>query len=203
MNKEACELLGIQELNTYKFYENEYKKYFEKFVLANIDLKKYDDMITSSDLGFGNVSKPLVLNSKLNEYLKLYHIYILNNFFIEKLNKNEFDILKGFNETSKIDMVSKTYKNIILNDYIDGKFTDKRVLVNYTNSTSLSDMSYNDQLVIALYYGENTISFNDEDSYLVNYNKKKEFLNNIVNNLVNDFNQKLNLSVKVIYEKIV
>ena len=36
-------------------FQNLYKKIFEKYVLSKVDLNKYEEMINSSELGFGKL----------------------------------------------------------------------------------------------------------------------------------------------------
>ena len=93
MNVERCIELEIDDINLYKELENKYKKYFEKNLMSKVDLSKYDYELITSSLDFGNINKSIKLFSNLNEYFNLNHIYLLNNFFVEKLTKDELDIL--------------------------------------------------------------------------------------------------------------
>lgn len=202
MNKDKCLELGINSEELYKQYENKYKEVFEKYILTKINLYGYDNIIRTSQFGFGDVGEKILLKSKLNEYWKLNHFYILNNFYIEKLNKDELDILINGTEEEIISMIEKTYKEIILANYLKGEYTDLKYKLNYTNRTDENAYSYNDELVIAIYYGQNKYKYGTKEKYLINYENQKNFLEDISNQLKQEFKNKLDLNVKIINEKI-
>ena len=184
-------------IKKYKMCEELYKYIFERYIMTKIDLKKYDDMISNSDLGFGDITKKINLKSKLDEYLNLNHIFILNRFYINKLNSNDLDIITNGSVEDKIKVVERTYKDIIKYD-IDG---DLKAKINYTNSTSMDAYSDNDQLVIGIYYGNNKIKYESGSKYLENSKLKKAFLKELSEKMIDEFKNKMDLSVKVLFEK--
>ena len=123
-----------------------------------------------------------------------------NNFYVEKLTDEEKMILISNNEEQILNLIKNTYKNIIT--YTREDLPNKRFKINYTFSTSEDSFSYNDELVIAIYYGKNTIDLVSKENYLDNYNKKQEFLNNLSNNLSNEIKNNLDLDCKIIYKKL-
>lgn len=184
----------------YRELENIYKKYFEIFLNSKIKLIKYDDSMKNSELDFGILQEKVNLKSNLEEYLNLNYFYILNNFYVEKLTDEEKMILISNNEEQILNLIKNTYKNIIT--YTREDLPNKRFKINYTFSTSEDSFSYNDELVIAIYYGKNTIDLISKENYLDNYNKKQEFLNNLSNNLSNEIKNNLDLDCKIIYKKL-
>ncbi|MBQ6539224.1 MAG: hypothetical protein IJL76_02985 [Bacilli bacterium] len=177
--------------------QNIYKKYFEKYLSSIINLNDYNRLIDESNLSFGEVNK-VQLKSNLEEYLNLNHFYILNNFYIEKLSPEEQNLLQSTNEEEILSLVKRTYKDIITKSREDFK----RFKINYTFSTAETSFSYNDELVIGIYYGSNKEKYNSEDLYLENYQKKKEFLNELSTKLKNEIKEKLFIDTKIIVEKI-
>lgn len=184
----------------YRELENIYKKYFEIYLNSQINLKGYDELIKNSELDFGILQQKVNIKSNLEEYLNLNYFYILNNFYIEKLTDEEKLILRSNNEEEIFNLIKNTYKNIIT--YTREDIPNKRFKINYTFSTSKESFSYNDELVVAIYYGKNTIDLISKENYLDNYHKKQEFLNDLSNNLSNDIKSKLDLDSKIIYLKI-
>ena len=104
------------------------------------------------------------------------------------------------NEEEIFNLIKNIYKNIIT--YTREDIPNKRFKINYTFSTSKESFSYNDELVVAIYYGKNTIDLISKENYLDNYYKKQEFLNDLSNNLSNEIKNKLDLDCKIIYLKI-
>ena len=184
----------------YRELENIYKKYFEIYLNSQINLKEYDESMKNSELDFGILQSKVNIKSNLEEYLNLNYFYILNNFYIEKLTDEEKQILMSNNEEEIFNLIKNTYKNIIT--YTREDIPNNRFKINYTFSTSKESFSYNDELVVAIYYGKNTIDLISKENYLDNYNKKQEFLNDLSNNLSNEIKSKLDLDCKIIYLKI-
>ena len=197
MNDEIVD--GYPNREKYLKYENLYKKYFEVYVFSLVNLKKYDDLINNSELGFGLVKGNIQLKSQLNEYLNLNHIYILNNFYVEKLNGEELEILNSNNNEEVLALIKRTYKEII-------KYTrenqNMRFKINYTNSSSEDVLSFNDELVIHIYYGSNTKKYNTKEAYLKNYIEKKEFLEQLKNQISIEIKQKLDIDSSILFKKI-
>lgn len=180
-------------------YENLYKKYFEIYMFSLIDLKKYDDLINNSELGFGLVQSKIELKSQLGEYLNLNHIYILNNFYVEKLSREELETLKSNNKEEILSLIKRTYKEVIK---YPRENNNKQFKVNYTNYSSEDVLSFNDELVIFIYYGSNTKSYYTKEAYLKNYEEKLEFLEQLKNQMSLEIKQKLDINSKILHQKI-
>ena len=201
MNTEMCKKLQIDDVETYKELENRYKEIFEKFILSEVNLSKYDDEITNSDLDFGNCTNKQKLYSQLNEYLNLNHIYILNNFFIEKLSIEALNVLKNGSYEEALNIIKLTYKEVIKNNFYKNRYVDKIYKISYGMYPTPYNMADNNELVFMIYYGLNTKKYNKEE-YLKNYREKKNKLAEISNKIVEEVSNKLEIPVKVMYRKI-
>ena len=194
--------------NTYIVLQNIYKYFFEKYLTENIDITKYNDLIKNSGLDFG-IPKPAKINlgTNLKEYLNLEYIYLVNNFFIEKLSEEHLEILKNralnknynFDEEIRL-LISSTFKDVIKNNYFKNNYTDKvyKVCYGYNIKSNYAD---NDSLVLKILYGKNTKEL-DKEKYIEN-NKVKEFhINNIKEFLKKEIEDNLNIKCTIISEKI-
>ena len=185
----------------YLKYENKYKEYFEKYLLSKIPLTKYEKEIDESPLGFGKVKNPIKLKSKLSEYLNLNHFYVLNKFYINKLNNNDINILINGNENQINSLIIETYKEVLT--YPNEKYKDIKTLkINYTFSTSEETYSNSDELVIAIYYGDNTKNYGTKENYLKNYNEKQLFMKNMEQRICSEIKEILKINNKIMHNKI-
>ena len=200
MNVERCIELEIDDINLYKELENKYKKYFEKYLMNIVDLSKYDYELITSSLDFGNINKSIKLFSNLNEYFNLNHIYLLNNFFVEKLTKAELDILKSDNEKELLKLVENTYKELIKNNYNNGKYSENVYKICYGVYPTPENLIDNNSLVLIIYYGKNNRKYGKK-GYIDNYKKKRELLKEISIKIENEISKNLDIPVKVLFEK--
>ena len=179
---------------------NKYKEEFEKYFLSKIDLKKYDEEISSSDLGIGDNRAHIKLKSELNEYFNLNHFYLLNYFNIDVLSEEDKNILVNGTDEEKNSVIERTFKEVIKRNVSTAKAD--RYKINYTGTNSLNDYKYNDELVLALYYGPNKEKYGSKEAYLDHYVKRVEYLNELSNKLVKEIREKLNIDASVIIRKI-
>ena len=209
MNVELAKQKGLIIDNNKELYnrlENIYKAIFERYLNDNIDLKKYDEEILNSGYYFGvpNPTKDQLI-SGLGEYLGLKYIYLLNNFFIEKLEKEDIDILKACIEKNVIgieayEMVKKTYKEVIRNNYLKGKYERERYQVCYGYALP-NNFAYNDDIVLKIYYSKNTKKLEDKE-FIENLRNQKKILESIKERIIEEIKSKLNDTTTVIIEKI-
>ena len=181
---------------------NEYKKYFEYYLLSKVDLVKYDKNIIDSKLGFGDLSKKVNLRSNLDEFMDINHIFVLNSFYIEKLDNNQIEVLKNGTNEDKEKLIKETYKDVIRDNYYDGKYRNEVYKVNYLNSTSNYGYFDNDSLVLAIYYGSNKYEYGSKENYLINYEEKRKYLDNICNEIKANIKNELGIKCDIIYSKI-
>ena len=201
--------LIINENNSeYILMENLYKYLFENYLNEIVDLKKYDEELLNSSLDFG-ISHPLKeqKGNILNDFLKFNYIFILNDFFIEKLSIDDINIFRNSLKSGKviptlelIDIIKRTYKDVINNNYTRNGYVDETYNISYGEFRP-GNFFTNNALVIKIFYGKNKTKMSD-DEYLKNMQEKKEYLNNLVTRLKNDIQEKISINVEVVTEKI-
>ena len=208
MNKELAIQKGLIINNNNSKYiklENTYKYLFEYWLVSQVNLKKYNQEIKNSRLDFG-IPNPTSnqLISGLNEYLNLEYIYIINNFFIEKLDINDINILNNYSQEEpnekEIDLIKRTYKEIIKNNYFHKEYTDKIYNICYGYAIP-SNFAPNNNLVLKIYYSKNKYEL-DNEKFIENISLKKDFLNRISENITKDIKNKLDIDVTIMIEKI-
>lgn len=211
INVDLAKEKGLIVDDNYDLYvglERIYKYAFEHFLLSFVNLSEYDNRIRNSNLDFG-IPHPTKqqLISDLPEYLNLNYIYLLNNFFIEKLDISDINLLKQYFVQSSFvmdnnltNMIERTYKNVIKRNYFDGKYTDgiNKVCYGYVRPDNFCD---DDAIVLKIYYSKNTVLFTDEE-FLKNIKDKELFLQSLSENIISDVKNKLNINCNILIEKI-
>lgn len=211
VNRELAIQKGLVVEDNYDLYnklERIYKYLFECVLVSSLNLSEYNEKIKTSELDFGipHPSKEQLI-SGLPEYLNLEYIYLLNNFFVEKLeiediNKlMEYDMSVGGNISDElVNIIVKTYKDVIRNNYRSGTYSDKvyKICYSYANPIDFCD---NDSLVFKIYYSKNTGKISDED-FIKNMKDKKEYIDSLSKNMINEINNKLNIKCEILVEKI-
>lgn len=194
--------------NNYKVLENLYKYLFEYYLLSKVDLRKYDEDIFNSNLYFG-ISNPSnkQKGNGLNEYIKFNYIYLLNNFFVEKLSVEDINKLQNaLNEGNLrptpelLEIIDRTYKQVIRNNYTNNGYLDNVFKV-YYGEYKPDNFVDNDALVIKIFYGKNSKELSD-DEYLKNMSEKKKFLNDLSIKLMTELKEQLDLNINILIEKI-
>ena len=202
-NKELAKEKGLiinEDTTKYDKLVKNYKYLLEYYINTKIDLKKYDNYIKNSELGIG-------INPKyrpLNEYLGLDHIFFINNLFVEKLSTNDVDkIINNFDKNNisseLLDIIERTYKDVIYDNYIKGEYRNDIYKVCY-GAVIPSNFIDNNSLVFKIYYGKNTINL-DGDEFIKLHEKQLEFFNNLINVLQNDIKDKLKVNCTILIEK--
>lgn len=193
-------------LEEYVILKKAYKQLFEIYLQNKIDLKLYDNKIKNSDLdfGIGHPNKSNVIND-LGEYLRLDYIYIINDFFIEKLSINDLNELRKVYQEKKynlntIKMIEKTYKEVLNNNFVNGKYVNEPFNRCY-GPMMPKNFALSDSLVIKIIFGKNTKQY-DDAKYLVNAKAKTNFLNILSNDLKKEIEEKLGIRVTILREKV-
>jgi len=211
INKELAIQKGLIIEDNYDWYNNiekVYKYLFESYLMRMVNLKEYNDKIKNSGLDFG-VSHPTQaqLISGIPEYLNLEYIYLLNNFYVEKMDINYINVLKEYAVKGDftlndvvIDIVKRTYKDVIRNNYRDGSYTNDSYKICYGYAIP-SNMCDNDALVLKIYYSKNTTTMNDIE-FIKNIKDKEAYLKEVSNHLINEIKEKLDINVCILVEKI-
>lgn len=193
-------------LEEYGILKKTYKQLFEIYLQNKVDLKLYDNKIKSSDLDFGkgHPTKSNLIND-LGEYLGLNYIYIINDFFIEKLSINDLNELRKVYQEKKynintIKMIEKTYKEVLNNNFVNGKYVNEPFNRCY-GPVIPKNFALADSLVIKIIFGKNINQYNDEE-YLANAKAKTNFLNILCNDLKKGIEEKLGIRVTIFREKV-
>ena len=193
-------------LEEYGILKKTYKQLFEIYLQNKIDLKLYDNKIKNSDLDFGKgyPTKSNLIND-LGEYLGLNYIYIINDFFIEKLSINDLNELRKVYQEKKynintIKIIEKTYKDVLNNNFVNGKYVNEPFNRCY-GPVIPKNFALSDSLVIKIIFGKNTKQYDDEE-YLVNDKAKTNFLNILCNDLKKEIEENLGIKVTILREKV-
>lgn len=193
-------------LEEYGILKKTYKQLFEIYLQNKVDLKLYDNKIKNSDLDFGkgHPTKSNLIND-LGEYLGLNYIYIINDFFIEKLSINDLNELRKVYQEKKynintIKMIEKTYKEVLNNNFVNGKYVNEPFNRCY-GPVIPKNFALSDSLVIKIIFGKNMKQYDDTE-YLVNAKAKTNFLNILCNDLKKEIVEKLGIRVTIFREKV-
>ena len=165
---------------------NLYKNCFISYLISNLDLKKYDDMIEKERLYFspsGSIFKNLGSN----------YFSLLNEFYLDKLEDCYKNILSS---KSNIDdevflIVKETYKKVLKKD--DSEF------IMY-NPPLPEHRVKNGSIVFEFVYGKNSEKLNEEE-YLKNMKKQREFIDKISGLIIREVEEKLEVACTIFAEK--
>lgn len=211
VNIELAKTKGLivnDDNSEYVLLENLYKYLFENFLNEQVNLKKYDEELLNSELDFG-ISHPRQeqKGNNLNDFFKYNYIFLLNNFFIEKLSVEDINILRNSLKLEKlvptkelIDIIKRTYIDVIKNNYTKKGYVDEIYIVSYGEFHPGNFVS-NNALALKIFYGKNKKQMTDEE-YLKNMKDKKDYLNNLVERMKNEIKEKLDINIEILTEKI-
>ena len=197
INIELANSKGLDK-NLYQELAKKYKYILEYYLSTVIDFKKYEKEIENANLYIGKNSK----YRSLNEYLDLDYIFLLNNLFIEKLSSDDINLLKSFHgEVSLIfiDLIKRTYKDVIYDNYLKEGYSDQIYKVCY-GAVVPSNFVDNKSLVLKIYYGKNTKNI-DGKAFIELHEKQLEFFLKLMKELINDIEEKLNIKCEILLEK--
>ncbi len=190
---------GLYDTSIYNELCKNYKYLLEYYLSTVINFKKYEEKINNSNLYIGKNFK----YKYLNEYLDLDYIFLINNLFIEKLNKNDIDLLKEFNKNkisdNMIDMIKRTFKEIIYDNYLNNEYTNKIYKVCY-GAFIPHNFVDNDSLVLKIYYGKNTKNI-DGNEFIKIDEKQLDFFNDLMKELKKEIKDKLMVKCEILLEK--
>lgn len=208
MQNSNVELIKSKSISDeeYIILKKTYKQLFEIYLQNKTDLKLYDNKIKNSDLDFGQ-GHPAKINliNDLGEYIGLNYIFIINDFFVEKLSINDLNELRRVYQEKKynlntIKMIERTYKDVLNNNFVNGEFKDVPFNRCYGPMVP-KNFALSDSLVIKIIFGKNIKQYND-DEYLANAKAKTNFLNILSNELKKEIEEKFGIRVTILREKI-
>ncbi len=193
-------LIKNEDDSKYKELEKKYKYLLEYYLNNIIDFKKYEKIIRDSNLYIGNNSK----YKSLNEYLDLDYLFFMNRLFIEKLDKEDIDLLTNKFDYNNIpntllEMVKMTFKDIVKDDYLEDKYTENKYKVCYGPFVPFNFVD-NDSLVFRLYYGKNLKEL-DGDAFLELHQQQLDFLKKLALDFSREMKEKTGIKCEVLIEK--
>ena len=116
-NIEYFNSLNENDKNNYLKLYSLYNELLYCFLIKKLELKKYDDMISNSFVGFTKVEEK---DMDIYQYLSsnyLRFLYIRNNIYIERLTSEEINKLLSFfnnyNSEEALDFINNTYKKVM------------------------------------------------------------------------------------------
>lgn len=148
------------ENNDYFKLLNNYKKLFESYLKEKLPLELIDDNMKKSDLKFVKVKEENMDFYQISSTMGLDYIYLRNNLYIEKLNKEDLDFLskKETLDDEAREFIKRTYQTVI-NPYEN----DEKRIVFYgpENGKHLCDST---DVVLGIRYNEfDTNGMTDEE----------------------------------------
>ena len=97
-------------------------------------------------------------------------------------------------------MIEKTYKEVLNNNFVNGKYVNEPFNRCY-GPMMPKNFALSDSLVIKIIFGKNTKQY-DDAKYLVNAKAKTNFLNILSNDLKKEIEEKLGIRVTILREKV-
>lgn len=212
--KQLCIDVNMQEASTKGLVTNNelnenyfkvlilYKKILNKYLVDTLDLKKYDDIIKTSELNFISNSKE---NQDIYQYtsnMGMEYLYIRNNLFIERLTSEQLNLLieaydKNITSEDVTDIVISTYKDVI--KYYNDKPDSLNVEYGPFNPFFFAP---NNSVVIGLnidLFADNGLNDNE---WKENYFNQMEFISKFQNQMSVELKSKLDIPVTIIrYDK--
>jgi len=184
----AKNLITDNSCERYQLVQSLYKKAFDAYLVKNTDISKLDELIDNSNLYFGAASYNEMDDYQKFSYINSKYIYVRSFIFIEKLDDNDLKILcdRIVNTRYNIDeellnMVERTYRTVITDNFINGIYKEKGIMVMYSLpgvDALLSNAFDNDTLVFNLRYGKNPVQMSDQE-YIKNLEDKDAFIEKI------------------------
>lgn len=208
--KQLCIDVNMQEANDKGLITNNelnenyfkvlilYKKILNKYLVDTLNLKKYDDLIKTSELNF-------IPNSKDNQDIYQYtsnmgmdYLYIRNNLFIERLTSDQISLLidaydKNITSKNVTDLVISTYQDVI--KYYNDKPDSMNVEYGPFNPSFFAP---NNSIVIGLnvdLFADNGLN---DTEWLTNYSNQMNFINQFHNQISKELISKLDIPVTII-----
>lgn len=182
MNKSLAKEKGLITDDSTKRYdelENYYKYLFENYLLTKVNLYFFVDKINKSDLGFECPKLEKVIPNSLQENFAFNYIFDLNDFFIEKLSKEQLDLLsksydkKVLTSSELTNLIKDTYMDVITDDTMPSKDAKKI----YGQSTP-SNAARNGSIVLKIYY-KLIERYEERDEFIERLKLATEFIRNI------------------------
>ena len=199
INIEQAKTKGLitNDDSLYQKVVDNYKYVLEYYLSTIIDFKKYETDINNSKLYIGKINN----YNDINKYLRLDYLCLLNNLFIEKLDQKDLDLLINYTNINDelIDLVKRTFKEVIKDNYFKGEYTNQIYKVCYGPMVPFNFVN-NNSLVFKFVYGKNLIDLNEKE--FIKLDKKQHaFINKEIDLLKKEIKNKLNVDCEVLIKK--
>lgn len=110
----------------YNYWQTAYRLLVEQYVLKRTGLKSLDERLKKSELGFASLKEQSY--SQAFSTMELSFFSIRNTIHVERLNKDEFNILARYIydevDDGLEDMISDTYAKVFARDTRDGIYVE-------------------------------------------------------------------------------
>lgn len=180
---------------------NIYRFFMTKYIIEKLKLKEYDKKIKNNKSNFLPIEEDKMDVYQFFSCDELEYIYIRNNVYIERLSNKEINLLKDKlkNNDYSIDdsieeLIEKTYQKVIFEDIMKN---GKKYQIMYGPDSSRF-FARNDSLVLGIRYDEFAIINLTDEEWKIQNKKQREFLRNIINEMTKEFENKLNIPIKII-----
>ena len=182
-----------------------YSTLFRKYLIKELNLKKYDDIIANSELNYVKVeSRDMDIYQSFTKDV-LNYFYIRNNLYIENLAKDEKEYIftKYLMDDTDLDKETETFIE---------KTYPKVIFENVNHDNSLCDINFgpdnqqyyapNNAVVIGIRYDEFNLNGLSDQEWDKLHEKQLDHLLDIISNLENNEILKSNLPlITIIYNE--
>ncbi len=177
-----------------------YRKLFTEYIINELDLEKYDDVINSSELKFKPICKDKMDIFQFFTCDILRYFYIRNNIYIENLDTNTEKSLerrvkeKNYSLDGLIQSrIQKIYRRTISKEY----FKDKKDICFFGPKTK-EFSAIDGSIVIGFRYDESNSNEMNIDEWNKNFEKQQLWLSDFLSKLEYEFENILHNPVKII-----
>lgn len=178
--------------------QEKYRFFFQQYLSEILDLTYYDNLLAESNLNFG------VCPNELKDYYQkqssLKYIYIKNNMHIEKLNMSDINLLAQSNDKNILfEIIKRTYADIIKIDTLNNKkCPDKFKTQMFEGFNTNKTVLPNDSLILVIREGDSKNNLSG-DKFKENLKQKYNFVNNLIDKMEKDFNNRLKCPIDIIH----
>lgn len=198
LNSNFINILDEDDIEIYLELYSAYSYFFRKYITDKLDLKKYDDKLTNSNLNYLKVK-----NKNMDIYQNfsrdvLNYFYIRNNLYVERLTLDEkayvyqkFVTNDDVMSDKMICFIESTYKKVIFeNMNNDGQLYD----INYGPDNPMY-FAPNNALIIGVRYDDFNLNGQTDEEWDANRNKQFYYLFELMENIENDGKNKFSAPV--------
>ena len=199
-NRKFINNLSEKKIEVYLELYSAYSYFFREYIIDKLELKKYDEKLTNSNLNYLKVKDENM--DIYQDFSKdaLNYFYIRNNLYVERLTLGEKEYVyrkfvtnDNIMSDKMINFIENTYKKVIFeNINNDGQLCD----INYGPDTLMyMYCAPNNALIIGVRYDDFNLNGQTDEEWDANRRKQLDYLFGLMENLENDSNNKVNIPV--------